>query len=385
MGVDKASVIAQQGLTVHDKNKVKTSREVEVDLTERKISWRSGWRCCSPIERVYSAGWTRWEAETGQLTAHESTPPSPLEPSHESTTPSSSEPELFAKPSHESTTPSSSEPELFAKLKQEHDLAKAVKLDDAEVPVDLWDLAVCRGPPSEVEKKALTVLRDFMLLRYRQQLWLDARKYLQVTHGNDWSQSRHAKVLEDVTAIHDILWRAASNNWFDYPLGSSLIFFRFPARYRTEAKRGMKVFFTSKGPSSRRRQPPLKPDEKTILRKKLLKFINKGYLDLAPHIGRLESLIKYFAIPKGVIDGVVQDWRIVFDAGANELNECVWAPSFCLPTVNLLLRITDEGTLMRDQDLGEMFLLFHLHPNTVKFTGVDLGPLEFGPEDRGQR
>ena len=274
MGVDKASVIAQQGLTVHDKNKVKTSREVEVDLTERKISWRSGWRCRSPIEWVYSAGWTRWEAETGQLTAHESTPPSPSEPSHQSTTPSSSEPELFAKPSHEFTTLSSSEPELFAKLKQEHDLAKAVKLDDAEVPVDLWDLAVCRGPPSEVEKKALTVLRDFMLLRYRQQLWLDARKYLQVTHGNDWSQSRHAKVLEDVTAIHDILWRAASNNWFDYPLGSSLIFFRFPARYRTEAKRGMKVFFTSKGPSSRRRQPPLKPDKKTILRKKLIKFIN---------------------------------------------------------------------------------------------------------------
>ena len=40
---------------------------------------------------------------------------------------------------------------------------------------------------------------------------------------------------------------------------------------------------------------------------------------------------------------------------------------------------------MRDQDLGEMFLLFHLHPNTVKFTGVDLGPLEFGAKDCAQR
>jgi hypothetical protein len=143
------------------------------------------------------------------------------------------------------------------------------------------------------------------------------------------------------------------------------------------------VFFTNKGPSSQRRQPPLKPDEKAILRKKLLKFIDKGYL--APHVGRIESLIKYFAFPKEVIEGVVQDWRIVFDAGANELNDCVWAPSFCLPTVNALLRITDEGTLKRDQDLGEMFLLFHLHPNTVKFTGVDLGPLEFGPEECAQR
>jgi len=50
------------------------------------------------------------------------------------------------------------EPELFAKLKQEHHLAKAVKLDDVEVPLDLWDQAVCRAPPSEVEKKALTTI-----------------------------------------------------------------------------------------------------------------------------------------------------------------------------------------------------------------------------------
>jgi len=40
---------------------------------------------------------------------------------------------------------------------------------------------------------------------------------------------------------------------------------------------------------------------------------------------------------------------------------------------------------MRDQDLGEMFLLFHLHPNTVRFTGIDLGPLEFGSKDCVQR
>ncbi len=53
---------------------------------------------------------------------------------------------------HEPINQSPSEWELFAKLKQEHDLAKAVKLDDAEVPVDLWDQAVCRAPPSEVEK-----------------------------------------------------------------------------------------------------------------------------------------------------------------------------------------------------------------------------------------
>ena len=77
---------------------------------------------------------------------------------HDSTTLSPSE------PAQESITSSPSGRELFAKLKQEHDLAKAVKLDDAEVPVDLWDQAMCRAPPSEVEKKALTVMQDFMLV-----------------------------------------------------------------------------------------------------------------------------------------------------------------------------------------------------------------------------
>ena len=117
-------------------------------------------------------------------------------------TPSLPERVLFAKPTD---TPSLPERDLFAKLKQEHDLAKAVKSDDAEVPVDLWDRAVCRAPPLEVEKKALTVVRDFMLARYRHRLWLDARKYLQVTHGKDWCHSRHTRVLEDLAAIHDIL------------------------------------------------------------------------------------------------------------------------------------------------------------------------------------
>ena len=88
---------------------------------------------------------TRWEAETRPMT------PAILDLS-ESLALSLSE------PVHEHINQSPLERELFAKLKQEHGLAKAVKSDDAEVPVDLWDQAVCRSPPSEVEKKALTVM-----------------------------------------------------------------------------------------------------------------------------------------------------------------------------------------------------------------------------------
>jgi hypothetical protein len=132
--------------------------------------------------------------------------------------------------------------------------------------------------------------------------------YLQSSHGVDWvKQARggNVKALEDAEAVHDILWCSARNDWFEYPLGSRLIFFCFPACYQTQAKRGVKVLYTRKGPSSRRQQPPLKPDKKAILKKKIIKFVGKKYL--APPVGRIGSLIKYFAVPKGVIDNVVQD------------------------------------------------------------------------------
>ena len=39
------------------------------------------------------------------------------------------------------------EQELLSAIKKAHDLTKAVKSDDAEVPKHLWDAAVCCGPP----------------------------------------------------------------------------------------------------------------------------------------------------------------------------------------------------------------------------------------------
>ncbi len=68
--------------------------------------------------------------------------------------------------------------------------------------------------------------------------------------------------------------------------------------------------------------------------------------------------------------------------GGNELNEHVWALLFCLPSINLLLRIIDGQSLMSDRDMGDMFHNFPLHANTVKFTAIDLvAPLELGPEE----
>ena len=85
-------------------------------------------------------------------------------------------------------------------------------------------------------------------------------------------------------------------------------------------------------------------------------------------------------MPKGL-----EDWRIVFDAGANKLNDVVWVPSFFLPTVNSLLRIVDDKSMMSDCNMGEMFHQFQLHEDTVLESGVDLGPLQLSTVECSQR
>ncbi len=127
----------------------------------------------------------------------------------------------------------------------------------------------------------------------------------------------------------------------------------------------MGVFFKDAGPSLMRAQPPLGIKEREVLSKKIMKFIKKGYI--APPTSKIKSLIKYFAVPKGMLDDVVQDWRIVFHAGANKLNDSIWAPSFSLPTMNSLLRIVDSNSLMEDRDIGEMFLNFQLDPRSARY------------------
>jgi len=121
----------------------------------------------------------------------------------------------------------------------------------------------------------------------------------------------------------------------------------------------------------------MKPEEKAILKKKLLKNIQ--YLAIPDDT--LESWIKYFGVPKGILDGVVQDWRVVYHVGANGLNDCVWDPPFGIHKVDSLLRSVDLDTVMHNRDIGEMFLNFELHPSARKYTGVDVGPLEFSDSE----
>ncbi len=144
--------------------------------------------------------------------------------------------------------------EILEDFRVKHDIAKAVKADDAKVPVELLDEAVCRHPPTIEQQQALSILRGFALRLYRLKLWQDTQSFLRHEHGKEWTTKIRISGSaggEDANAIQDILWRAAGNDWIEYPTGSRLIFFRFPVRYHMQAKRGVRVMFSSKGPSTK--------------------------------------------------------------------------------------------------------------------------------------
>ena len=76
-----------------------------------------------------------------------------------------------------------SDKDLFVDLRREHDRAKAVKSDDAEVPVHVWDAAVCRADPTERQSNALTTLREFCLRVYRRRLTREIQQYMRSKFG----------------------------------------------------------------------------------------------------------------------------------------------------------------------------------------------------------
>ncbi len=144
---------------------------------------------------------------------------------------------------------------ILDKVRVEHDMAKAIKANDAQIPVYLWDEAVCGREPRYMESKALSTLQYFLLRVYWRRLWREIRSYMASKFGQEWlalghaGKNRGAKL--EVEAMEEILWWAAENKWFEYPLGSTLLYFHFPTRFRTQALEGVRVYYTDEGPTSK--------------------------------------------------------------------------------------------------------------------------------------
>jgi hypothetical protein len=176
-----------------------------------------------------------------------------------------------------------------------------------------------------------------------------------------------------------MLWHTTHTNWFEFHAGSCLVHLRFPIRYQKEARDGVEVFFEWPKPTIREAQP-LIADAKTqtMVKDKIFKVVKGRYL-LTTGI-KVKSLIKYFAVPNGE-DNI----RMLYDATANKLNDCIWVPTFCLPTIDSLVRALDKNSWMTDRNIGNMFLNFQLHKSVVPFTSEDLSTLYDGQEDVGPR
>ena len=114
------------------------------------------------------------------------------------------------------------------------------------------------------------------------------------------------------------------------------------------------------------------------MQEKLDNVLGKGYIELCD-LRDLEAMMFMFSVPKGE-----DDIRMVYDGSKSGLNEALWAPWFALPTLDALLRWTAVGSWLGDNDYGEQFLNFPLHPDLQKFCGVDLSRIlqETGVEGR---
>ena len=74
------------------------------------------------------------------------------------------------------------------------------------------------------------------------------------------------------------------------------------------------------------------------------------------------------------------DIRMVYDGSKSGLNDALWAPWFALPTINTMTRWTVAGTWLADNDYGEMFLNFPMHPDLQPYCGIDV--TQFFPEHK---
>ena len=180
------------------------------------------------------------------------------------------------------------------------------------------------------------------------------------------SKKGKEEIDKDIEVGTDCLRRAIACTAWTWEKGSRLFFWRW-GEFRDDARDGAKTYVQGPLPRCTKKQRAPK-DKRTLelVQEKLLNVRSKGYIGKGPVV----SVTSLFDVPKGK-----DDIRLVYNATDSGLNEAVWAPWFSLQTCESHLRAVDPGTYMGDADLGEMFLNFPLDVNMRQYAGVDFSKL----------
>jgi hypothetical protein len=290
----------------------------------------------------------------------------------------------------------------------EGNFSAAARPDDVEAEPREWDrwsvlnfvssrdkpALICHGDYDESKHSRLfNGFRRLLERRYRRNVLRSFLKYLRKKYAGkkrsrsinalnppEWIRIRgkvkakknSGKMWElerDLEVGKDAVCRAADSTWWSWEAGSTLFFWRWPARCQKSARDGTKLFVDwSNMPNYMDRQRwPVDELQRQKMEKKIRKVRARGYIKP----GFVKSLTGFFAVPKAGTD-----IRIVYDATQCGLNEALWAPNFFLPTVDSILRNAACGTWFGDIDLGEMFLNYALDLDLRAYAGVDLTELD---------
>jgi hypothetical protein len=260
---------------------------------------------------------------------------------------------------------------------------KAVKSDKAKIPTHLWDDRIKAG----LVRMNTQVRDEDLALLLRKLRRLSHKYWVQIVDISFWDWWRDDVLQRELAGLPPCarsleagmaaLRHSQLSTWWEWPGGSAPFFWRLPKEWQEDFRDGLKPRFTGPPPSDR--TPQRKDKDPEVVRKqreKLVDVRSKGYIAL--FIGIL-SLTSFFSVPKGE-----DDIRMVYDGTKSGLNRVLFAPWFALATVDSMLRSVGPGTWSADNDFGEMFLNFWLHPDLQKYTGVDITAL-FPEELRGDK
>ncbi|KAL7570822.1 hypothetical protein ACA910_018892 [Epithemia clementina (nom. ined.)] len=154
---------------------------------------------------------------------------------------------------------------------------KATKLDDAVIPVFMWDVPVREGmtwlgPEASVFDRAIVVL-----CRWLHQLWLQRV----VSSFWDWWKVKFCipglQLTEEGVNAFKVGQRALAHpsmsSWWDWDKGSSPFFWRFPDEWEHEMRVGLAPHWLKTPPTyTRRQQNPSDPNVREKEKSKLAKF-----------------------------------------------------------------------------------------------------------------